>query len=232
MYRLELIERLKQGPAAKIDSRPPVSPTVWKLGCTSLLTDISSEMVSSLLPVYLVLHLHMSPLQYGAIDGIYNGIAVVILSLTGGYLADRTRRYKEVAACGYGMSALCKLLLLVVGAVWGWIAAVIAIDRLGKGLRTAPRDALISLSTPAPFLAGAFAVHRALDAGGWRIARTDHRLRHFEPNADRVRRGLADQFRLRAAWSRSALAVRAESAGQPLRGIFQIFLARDDPRTR
>ena len=168
MYRLDWVEQLKLGTAA-----PPshhqvtgVSPTVWRLGYTSLLTDVSAEMVNSILPVYIVLHLHMSPLQYGAIDGVYNGMALALLALVGGLLADRTRRYKEVAAFGYGMSAACKLLLLVGGAAWGWITAVVAIDRAGKGARTAPRDAMISLVTGGGSLASAFAVHRALDAGG------------------------------------------------------------------
>src|SRR5258706_11391430 len=117
MYRLDWIERIK---ARRSEPRQPlgltaVSPTVWQLGFTSLLTDISAEMVNSLLPVYVVLHLHMSPLQYGTIDGIYNGIAVAILSLAGGFLADRTRRHKEVALFGYGISGVCKLLLLTAG---------------------------------------------------------------------------------------------------------------------
>ena len=139
---------------------------VWKLGWTSMLTDISTEMVKSMLPLYLVLHLHLNPLQYGAIDGTYNGIAVALLSLAAGVAADRTRRYKEMAAAGYGLSALCKLLLMAAGGAWGAILAVAAMDRLGKGIRTAPRDALISLHSSGRSLAGAFALHRALDAGG------------------------------------------------------------------
>src|SRR5213075_2060569 len=99
-----------------------------------LLTDVSAEMVNSVLPVFVVLHLHMTPLQYGVIEGIYNVIAVVVLALAAGLIADRTQRPKEVAAVGYGISAICKLLLLLAGAAWGWIAATIAIDRLGKGV--------------------------------------------------------------------------------------------------
>src|SRR5262249_56008623 len=83
MYRLDLIERSKLGPTARAstDQILSVSPVVWKLGLTSFLTDISSEMVNSVLPVYMVLHLHLSPFQYGAIDGVYNGLAVGIVSL-------------------------------------------------------------------------------------------------------------------------------------------------------
>lgn len=163
MYQLDWIARLKSRGAAP---QTAVNPVVWKLGFTSLLTDISSEMVSSVLPIYITLHLHMSALQFGAIDGIYNGMALVLLSLAGGVIADRTRRPKEVAASGYAMSAICKLLLLAAGSAWGSIAAVITLDRTGKGIRTAPRDAIISLSNPNESLASAFALHRALDAGG------------------------------------------------------------------
>ncbi len=166
MYQSDWIERIKLRKAAPSDGTiRSISPTVWKLGFTSLLTDISSEMVNSLLPVYVVMHLHMSPLQFGAIDGIYNGVAIALLGLAGGFLADRTRRPKEVALAGYGISAISKLLLLL-GSAWSGLAAIIALDRAGKGARTAPRDAMISLSTPPESLALAFAVHRALDAGG------------------------------------------------------------------
>src|SRR5262245_33924238 len=148
MYRLEWIERRKlEAPAPTFaDQAAKVSPVVWKLGWTSFLTDISSEMVNSALPIYLVLHLHLSPLQYGAIDGVYNGLAVVLVSLIGGLIADRSRRHKEVALMGYGLSAVCKLLLLTAGGVWGWLIAVTGLDRIGKGIRGAPRDALISLN--------------------------------------------------------------------------------------
>ena len=168
MYRLEWIERRKlEAPAPTLDDQTAkVSPVVWKLGWTSFLTDISSEMVNSALPVYLVIHLHLSPLQYGAIDGVYNGLAVVLVSLAAGLMADRSKRHKEVALTGYGLSAICKLALLAAGGVWGWLIAITGFDRIGKGIRTAPRDALISLNTPPNLMASAFAVHRALDAGG------------------------------------------------------------------
>jgi MFS family permease len=168
VYRLDWIEQLK----LKLTSAPTgrqivlVSPVVWSLGFTSLLTDVSTEMVNSALPVYLVLHLHLSPLQYGVIDGLYNGLAVALLSIAAGLMADRWGRHKEVAGFGYALSALCKVLLLATAGTWGWIAAVVGLDRAGKGVRSAPRDALISFNTPRHALASAFAVHRGLDAGG------------------------------------------------------------------
>lgn len=142
-----------------------VGGNVFALGSVSLLTDISAEMVSAILPVYLVFGLSMSPLAYGMIDGIYTG-ATALLRLVGGYVADRVRKPKAVAGIGYAMSALAKLGLLAVGRSAGAIGLVIAVDRAGKGLRTAPRDALITLSTPPQALGRAFGVHRAMDGIG------------------------------------------------------------------
>ena len=166
VYRLDWIENLKLGSASAPARISQVSPSVWKLGWTSMLTDISAEMVNSALPAYLVLFLHLNPLQFGVIDGLYHGIAVALLALVAGASADRTGRYKEIAALGYGLSALCKLALLLAGGAWTLLAAITAIDRLGKGARTAPRDALISLHSSPSLLASSFAVHRSLDAGG------------------------------------------------------------------
>lgn len=155
------------GSAPELEARwlARIGPTVWALGFTSLLTDVSSEMVASVLPMYLVLQLGVSPVAFGLIDGLYQGIAALVRIL-GGVLADRSRRYKELAALGYGASAACRLLLIAAGAAWTAIAGVVAFDRIGKGLRTAPRDALLSLRTRPDDLATAFGVHRALDAVG------------------------------------------------------------------
>jgi MFS family permease len=142
-----------------------VSSTVLLLGLTSLFTDISSEMVSTVLPLYLVFSLQLSPLQFGIIDGLYQGVSALV-RVASGFVADRWRRHKEVAAAGYGLSAVCKLGLLAAGGVWTALAAVILIDRTGKGIRTSPRDALISLTSPRAGLATAFGVHRALDTAG------------------------------------------------------------------
>lgn len=142
-----------------------VTANVVFLGVTSLVTDISSEMVSATLPLYLVFGLSLSPLQFGLVDGLYQGIAAFV-RIGSGMLADRGAFHKQVAMAGYGLSAVCKLAFLPVGAAWGGIVAIILIDRTGKGIRTSPRDALISLSTPPEGLATAFGVHRALDTVG------------------------------------------------------------------
>ena len=145
--------------------RVTVSRTVWVLGLTSLLTDISSEMVASVLPAYLVLHLGLSPLAFGFIDGLYQGAAALVRLAAGG-AADRWNKHKEVAVAGYAASAACRLLILAAGSAWSTLAAVVALDRLGKGIRTAPRDALIADSVAKESLAAAYGVHRSMDAAG------------------------------------------------------------------
>jgi MFS family permease len=167
MYRFDWFERIKLSRASRTVPSPfTLSPVIWGLGFTSMLTDISTEMVSSVLPAYLFLHLKLGPLQYGIIDGLYNGFAVALLSLAAGYLADRHRRHKLMALLGYGLSALCKPALFLAGGSWSLILLVVGTDRLGKGLRTAPRDAILSMNAPSSRLASAFALHRSLDAGG------------------------------------------------------------------
>lgn len=135
------------------------------LGAVSLVTDISSEMVVAVLPIYLVVGLNLSPAAYGVIDGVYTG-ATALLRILGGYVADRTQHRKFIAGLGYGISCVAKLGLLLAGRSLGAIGAVIAVDRAGKGLRSAPRDALITLSTPPDNLGRAFGVHRMLDSTG------------------------------------------------------------------
>jgi MFS family permease len=142
-----------------------VGSNVIALGTVSLVTDISAEMVTAILPVYLVLGLHLSPAVYGLVDGLYTG-ATALLRLVGGYVADRARKRKTVAGIGYALSAAAKLGLVAAGASATAIGAVITVDRTGKGLRTAPRDALITLSAPESMLGRAFGVHRAMDSAG------------------------------------------------------------------
>ena len=117
-----------------------ISRTVIFLGLTSMLTDISSEMVTAILPLYLIYSLGLSPLQFGVIDGIQSGAAALV-RVARGFAADRFGRYKELAVLGYGLSAFCRIGLLVVGRSWALLGAIVFIDRTGKGIRTAPRDA-------------------------------------------------------------------------------------------
>ncbi|WP_435059800.1 MFS transporter [Streptomyces sp. bgisy060] len=142
-----------------------VGGNVLALGTVSLITDVSAEMVTAVLPLYLVLGLQLSPVAYGALDGLNTG-ATALLRVVGGYVADRVSRRKAVAGAGYGLSALAKLGLVAVGNSVTSLGLVLTADRAGKGLRTAPRDALISLSAPEHALGRAFGVHRAMDGFG------------------------------------------------------------------
>ncbi|MGW1838576.1 MFS transporter [Streptomyces sp. NPDC002067] len=146
-------------------TRGRVGGPVLALGAVSLVTDISSEMVTAVLPLYFVIQLGLSPLQFGFLDGLYNG-ATALVRLLGGHAADRGGRHKLVAGWGYALSALSRLGLLLSGGATLGIGASLAADRLGKGVRTAPRDALISLSAPPNALGRAFGVHRAMDTTG------------------------------------------------------------------
>ena len=144
---------------------PRVSRSVLLLGLTSLFTDISSEMVVTVLPLYLVYVGQFSPVAFGFVDGLQRGAAALV-GLASGFAGDRFRRHKEVAATGYGLSAVVKLGLATAGTALSTISALVLVDRIGKGIRTAPRDAMISLSTPEKDLGAAFGVHRALDTTG------------------------------------------------------------------
>jgi len=168
MYQIENAGEVLRGEGALAGRKtrlPRVSRNVVLLGLTSLFTDISSEMVATILPLYLVFGLGMSPLQFGVVDGLYQGVAALV-RVVSGVAADRWRRYKEIAALGYGLSAVCKLGFLAVGGTVTAISSVVVLDRTGKGIRTAPRDALISLSSTPAKLATSFGVHRALDTAG------------------------------------------------------------------
>jgi MFS family permease len=107
----------------------------------------------------------LTPLSFGVIDGLYEGVSAPLRTL-GAYAADRLRLHKQTAAAGYGISAFCKLGLLAAGGALAPFVAVLLLDRAGKGLRSAPRDAMISFNTPPEALGVAFGVHRALDTMG------------------------------------------------------------------
>jgi MFS family permease len=171
MYQVESAQVVVQGKGrrtaegSRVRIREHIGRTVILLGATSLLTDISSEMVSTILPIYIVFALGASPLQFGIVDGIYQG-ATAFMRLLAGVAADRKGRHKPVAVAGYAISAVCKLGLLLVGSSLAALSAVVYVDRVGKGIRTAPRDAMISLSAHPKALGAAFGVHRAMDTMG------------------------------------------------------------------
>ncbi|WP_353505702.1 hypothetical protein [Rhizobium sp. RM] len=115
----------------------PIPKTVWLLGLVSLLMDISSEMVQTLLPFYLVSGLGASAITVGFIEGISVAIATVT-KLFSGVIADWTRNRKMLAVIGYGLGAVSKLVFPLAASVDAVIAAK-AVDRVGKGIRRAMR---------------------------------------------------------------------------------------------
>ncbi|WP_020521978.1 MFS transporter [Catelliglobosispora koreensis] len=152
-------------PTPTVRTGTKVAGTVLALGTVSLITDVSAEMVTAVLPLYFVVGLGLSPLQLGFLDGLYTG-ASALSRLAGGHLADRWRRRKAVATGGYATSAVTKVLLLLAGSSVPALGAVLVADRVGKGLRTAPRDALIAANSTPATMGRSFGVHRAMDTAG------------------------------------------------------------------
>ncbi|MEO6531841.1 MAG: MFS transporter [Specibacter sp.] len=141
-----------------------VSSVIISLGIVSMFTDISSESVAAVLPLYVTGVLGLSMIAYGFLDGIHQGISAVV-RIGAGWTADKTDRHKLIAFVGYGLSTASRAWLLVASG-FSAITAVIAVDRIGKGIRTAPRDALITGAAQPEHLARSFGVHRMLDTVG------------------------------------------------------------------
>ncbi|MGI9863109.1 MFS transporter [Moorella naiadis] len=133
-------------------------------GLTSLLTDISTEMVYPLLPLYLTAALGASPGLVGIIEGLAESLAS-LLKVFSGAISDRLGRRKPLAIGGYGFSALGKV-FLVLATSWGWVLAGRLADRFGKGVRTAPRDAIIAEAAVVGQRGAAFGLHRLMDTLG------------------------------------------------------------------
>lgn len=151
-------------PGQRPAGRSRVPAAVLGLGAVSLLTDISSESVAAVLPLYITVVVGMGPLAFGFIDALYQGISALV-RIAGGWWADRTDRPKRVALAGYGLAAVARFALLFSQGFWV-ITSTIAADRVGKGLRTGPRDSLIATASEPEFLGRNFGVHRAMDTTG------------------------------------------------------------------
>lgn len=134
------------------------------LGIASFLTDISSEMIYPLLPLYLVNRLGVSPAILGLIEGFAESLAS-ILKVFSGYFSDRLKKRKPFAIFGYSFSVLGKLLIFL-SASWHYVFAGRLFDRFGKGVRTAPRDAIIADSSTKENRGASFGLHRAMDTLG------------------------------------------------------------------
>src|SRR5918994_5084634 len=137
---------------------------VWALGLVSLLMDVSSEMIHALLPLYLVTVLGASMLTVGLIEGVAEATASIV-KIFSGALSDKLGKRKLLAALGYGLAAFTKPIFPLASGI-GWLMAARFIDRVGKGIRGSPRDALIA-DISAPELRGAsFGLRQSLDTVG------------------------------------------------------------------
>lgn len=141
-----------------------IRPQVVLLGFVSLLNDTSSEMIFPLLPVFLTATLGASPVVLGVIEGFADAVSSV-LKLVSGFISDRLRHRKPLILSGYGLAAAARV-LLATAASWEVVFVARLVDRTGKGLRTAPRDAMIAQVTPPEHRGRAFGFHRALDHTG------------------------------------------------------------------
>ncbi len=137
---------------------------VWVLGCVSMLMDISSEMIHSLLPVFMVGSLGMSVALVGLLEGLAESLALII-KVFSGVISDAVGRRKGLALLGYSLGALSKP-LFAIAPTMGWIVAGRLIDRVGKGIRGAPRDALVADITLPEVRGAAFGLRQSLDTVG------------------------------------------------------------------
>ena len=144
--------------------RQGIPAGIWALGFVSMLMDISSEMIHALLPIYMVAVLGTSALSVGIIEGIAEATAS-ITKVFSGALSDWLGKRKLLAVIGYGLAALTKPVFPLAGSI-GWLVAARFVDRVGKGIRGAPRDALVADIAP-PHLRGAsFGLRQSLDTVG------------------------------------------------------------------
>ena len=137
---------------------------IWAVGLTSFFMDISSEMVINILPLFLSNVLGVKTNVIGLIEGVAESTASII-KIFSGWLSDKLHGRKWLAVAGYGLSALSKPFFYFAN-TWGWVAGVRWVDRVGKGVRTAPRDALVADSIDKEKRGLAFGFHRAADTAG------------------------------------------------------------------
>lgn len=143
---------------------PKMPASVWVLGFVSLLMDVSSEMVHSLLPIFMVTTLGASVLVVGLIEGLAESTALIVKVFSGA-LSDYLGRRKGLAVIGYSLGALSKPLFALAPTI-GLVFTARMLDRVGKGIRGAPRDALIADVTPVGMRGAAFGLRQALDTVG------------------------------------------------------------------
>jgi MFS family permease len=150
--------------AAPATARPAIPRAIWALGLVSLLMDVSSELIHSLLPMFMVTVLGASALMIGVVDGVGEATALIVKVFSGA-LSDRLGRRKSLAVFGYGLGALSKPLFALATSS-GLVLFARVVDRIGKGIRGAPRDALIADIAPASIRGAAFGLRQSLDTVG------------------------------------------------------------------
>jgi MFS family permease len=138
--------------------------TVWLIGLISLVNDSASEMLYPLIPLYLSSVLMAGPKALGIIEGIAEATAS-LLKLFSGVIVDRTKRAKPWIVFGYGLAGIGRPLIAFISS-WPWLLVLRFTDRVGKGLRTSPRDALLAASITPDKRGLAFGLHRAMDNAG------------------------------------------------------------------
>ena len=141
-----------------------LSRPVWLLGWVSFFTDTASEMIYPLLPLFLTKTLGAGAMSLGVIEGVAEG-ANSVLKIVSGWLSDRSDQPKRLILAGYGLSSLARPLIAFVTA-WPQVLALRFTDRLGKGIRTSPRDALLASFAPAHTRGRVYGFHRAMDHAG------------------------------------------------------------------
>ncbi len=151
-------------PSLDLATLRAVPAGVWALGLVSMLMDISSEMIHALLPVYLVSVLGVSTLAVGLIEGIAEATASIVKVFSGA-LSDWLGRRKALATLGYGLAALTKPIFPLATSV-GWFVTARFVDRIGKGVRGAPRDALVADLSPVSLRGASFGLRQSLDTAG------------------------------------------------------------------
>ena len=147
-----------------VPRRPAIPRTVWALGIVSMFMDVSSEIIHALLPLFLTTTLGVSVAIVGLIDGIAEATSS-ITKVFSGYISDRVGKRKPLILLGYGLGALTKPLFALAGSATIVMSARFA-DRVGKGLRGAPRDALVADVTPPEIRGRAFGLRQSLDTVG------------------------------------------------------------------
>ena len=155
---------MTQQAAPTPQTRPRIPRTVWALGLVSLFMDISSEMIHALLPLFLTTTLGASVALVGMIEGIAESTAAIV-KVFSGYVSDRIGRRKPLILMGYSMGALSKPAFALAGGPVTVLAARF-VDRIGKGIRGAPRDALIADVVPAEIHGRAYGLRQGLDTAG------------------------------------------------------------------